>query len=72
MSALISDVITGVISPGICNAAVNAGGKMLKAAEMQIKYGTAQPNRVLTLTGRDREPAAEPPRALPAKRRRAA
>jgi hypothetical protein len=37
-----SDVISGSITPGICNAAVNAGGKLLKAVELQIRYGTTQ------------------------------
>lgn len=39
MSALISDVIDGSLTPGICNAAVNAGGKLLKVVEMTHKYG---------------------------------
>ncbi len=39
MSALISDVIDGSVSPGICNAAVNAGGKLLKVVEMTYQYG---------------------------------
>jgi hypothetical protein len=34
-----SDVIEGRLTPGVTNAAVNAGGKMLKAVEMQLKYG---------------------------------
>lgn len=55
MSALITDVLEGTISPGICNAVANTSGKMLKAAEMQMKYGTSQANRVLTLTGQVRE-----------------
>lgn len=40
MSALISDVIDGTVSAGIANAAVNAGGKMLKCCELQMKFGT--------------------------------
>jgi hypothetical protein len=39
MSAIITDVIRGDISPVVCNAAVNAGGKLLKVVEMQFKYG---------------------------------
>jgi len=39
MSALISDVLEGATTPGICNAAVNAGGKLLKVVEMQYRYG---------------------------------
>jgi hypothetical protein len=38
MSALMSDVIEGAITPEIANAAVNAGGKLLKVVEMQYKY----------------------------------
>jgi len=51
MSALMSDVIEGSISPGVANAAVNAGGKLLKAVELTIKFGQAQKNgdRVLRL-----------------------
>jgi len=39
MSALMSDVILGAINPGVAQAAVNAGGKLLKVTEMQFKYG---------------------------------
>lgn len=42
MSALMLDVIEGRIAPGTCNAACNAGGKMLKIVEMQARYGTQQ------------------------------
>jgi hypothetical protein len=42
MSALMSDVIEGRIPPGTCHAACNAAGKLLKIAEMQIRYGTRQ------------------------------
>ena len=40
MSALMSDLISGAVAPNIGNAACNAGGKLLKAVEMQHKYGT--------------------------------
>ncbi len=40
MSALMSDLIDGSITPSVGNAAVNAGGKLLKITEMQLKYGT--------------------------------
>ena len=43
MSALMSDVIEGTISPGVANAACNAGGKLLKVVEMQYRYGQQQP-----------------------------
>lgn len=40
MSALMSDVIEGRVTPQVSNAAVNAGGKLLKVVEMSMKYGT--------------------------------
>jgi hypothetical protein len=40
MGALMSDLIEGRVSPGVGNAACNAGGKLLKVAEMEMKYGT--------------------------------
>lgn len=50
MSALMSDLISGKVSPGVGNAACNAGGKLLKVVEMQMKYGTTQNGaKVLTL-----------------------
>ena len=42
MSALMSDVIAGDISPDVANSACNAGGKLLKIVEMQYKYGQSQ------------------------------
>lgn len=39
MSALMSDLIEGNISPIVANATVNAGGKLLKVVELQLKYG---------------------------------
>lgn len=52
MSALMLDVIEGRIPPGTCNAACNAGGKLLKVVEMQARYGTQQGEhgKVLLLT----------------------
>jgi hypothetical protein len=41
MSATISDLITGAISPQVGNAVCNAGGKLLKVVEMQHKYGAS-------------------------------
>jgi hypothetical protein len=51
MSALMSDIISGRISPGIANATCNAGGKLLKIVEMQYKYGGSknQDEKVLVL-----------------------
>lgn len=52
MSALMSDLIDGRVAPNIGNATCNAGGKLLKVVEMQIKYGVAGPGqqKVLTLS----------------------
>jgi hypothetical protein len=50
MSALMSDVIDGTISPNIANATVNAGGKLLKVVEMQYRYGSPKESKPLTLT----------------------
>lgn len=51
MSALMSDLISGAVAPNVGNAACNAGGKLLKAVEMQMKYGTnnEKGQKVLTL-----------------------
>lgn len=40
MAALMSDVIEGRVSAQTANAACNAGGKLLKVVDMQIKYAT--------------------------------
>lgn len=54
-------MIEGNVSPGTCNAAVNAGGKLLKVVEMQLKYGTATPSgKMLSLVGETDGPAALP------------
>jgi hypothetical protein len=42
MSTIMSDVIEGTMPPSVANAAVNAGGKLLKVVEMQNRYGTQQ------------------------------
>lgn len=34
-----SDVIEGSVTPQVANAAVNAGGKLLKVVDMQLRYG---------------------------------
>lgn len=39
MSALMVDLLEGRITDRVGNATVNAGGKMLKAAELMQKYG---------------------------------
>ena len=43
MSALMSDLIAGRVTPQVGNAVCNAGGKLLKVVEMRHKYGTAPP-----------------------------
>jgi hypothetical protein len=50
MSDLIGDVLQGSISPVVCNAAVNAGGKLLKVVEMQHRYG-----RLINKDGQEKE-----------------
>lgn len=40
MSALMSDLIEGRVSPMVGNAACNAGGKLLKVVEMEYRYAT--------------------------------
>jgi hypothetical protein len=46
-----SDIIEGAIDPQTSNAAVNAGGKLLKIVEMQHKYkignGSQQPLKLV-------------------------
>lgn len=52
MSALMSDVIEGAVTPQVANATVNAGGKLLKVVELQLKYGSqtgAGVNKTLNL-----------------------
>jgi len=39
MGALMTDLLAGRVAPNIGNAMCNAGGKMLKAVEMQLRYG---------------------------------
>jgi hypothetical protein len=40
MSAIISDLLDGRITPQMANALANTAGKMMKAAELAMKYGT--------------------------------
>ena len=53
MSALMSDIIEGSISPNVANATVNAGGKLLKVVEMQYRYGAkaSEPHPAFRLIG---------------------
>ena len=41
MSALMSDLIAGRVTPQVGNAVCNVGGKLLKIVEMQHNYGTS-------------------------------
>lgn len=50
MSALMSDVLSGRVMPDVANAACNAGGKLLKVVEMQLKYGGPDGGSALQLT----------------------
>lgn len=48
MSALMSDLIEGNVTPQVGNATVNAGGKLLKVVELQLKYGRTEPSGIRT------------------------
>lgn len=48
MSAIMTDVACGCMTPEEANASCNAGGKMLKVVEMQMKYGGAAMKLQLT------------------------
>jgi len=53
MSALMSDVLSGRVTPGVANAVCNAGGKLLKITDMSMRYGTTNGHKrkELMLTG---------------------
>lgn len=42
MSALITDLLIGKVTPQVANAVANAGGKMLKIIELEHRYGTVE------------------------------
>lgn len=50
MSAIMSDVIAGRLTPNMTNAACNAGGKLLKMVDLEYKYGTDPERKQGTLT----------------------
>jgi hypothetical protein len=51
MSAMMSDILDGRIEPIKANAVCNAGGKLLKVVEMQLRYGKdVSGTKVLTLS----------------------
>lgn len=61
MSTLMADLAEDRISPSLGNAIANAGGKLLKVIEMQLKYGKPSGNgKTLTLCDPD-QPVAELP-----------
>lgn len=49
MSAIMSDVISGRLTPNMTNAACNAGGKLLKMVDLEYKYGTDPESQHRTL-----------------------
>lgn len=49
MSAIMTDVIQGALSPDVTNAACNAGGKLLKMVELEYKYANNPGKRERTL-----------------------
>lgn len=59
MSALMSDLIEGNITPQVGNATVNAGGKLLKVVELQLKYGSQSPDGTRRLMSLVDPPALE-------------
>jgi hypothetical protein len=42
-AALMTDTVAGRITPQVCNAVCNAGGKILKTVEMEHKWGRKEP-----------------------------
>ena len=50
MAAIIHDVIAGAITPGVANAAVNAGGKLLKVKELELRSGIPE-GKTMQLAG---------------------
>ena len=50
MSAIMSDVIAGRLTPNMTNAACNAGGKLLKMVDLEYKYGTDPERKHGTIT----------------------
>lgn len=42
MSALMTDVLEGSVTPNVANTVCNAGARLLKVVEMQLKYSPNQ------------------------------
>jgi hypothetical protein len=53
LTAVIHDTISGTVTSSIANAVCNAAGKILKAVELQQKYGSQQSDgtKILKLIG---------------------
>lgn len=49
-----ADVIAGRLAPIVANAAVNAGGRLLKVVEMEYQYGKAGERGSLKLASGDK------------------
>jgi hypothetical protein len=52
MSALITDVVNGDVTPTILNAAVNAGRQLVKITELNLKYNLNKPKNLNMITGK--------------------
>lgn len=39
MSSMMVDLLEGIVTPHVGNAVCNAGGKLLKMAELELRYG---------------------------------
>ncbi len=50
MAALMSDILEQRITPQIANATCNAGGKLLKIVELQMKHQTGAKHKRLGLS----------------------
>lgn len=59
MSGLMSDVISGRVNPGVANAACNAGGKLLKMVELEMRYAQSpeRPRGVISVAFDEKERA---------------
>ncbi len=56
MSALMGDLIASRVTPQVGNAVCNAGGKLLKVKELELRYGVEGPgaHKQLTLVAEER------------------
>jgi hypothetical protein len=65
MSALMTDLLKGTVTPGIGNATCNAGGKLIKMVELNLKYGKQRADggiKNLTLVTDEEEDEPEEPK----------